>query len=394
MHFRDLFGAVAVAAVAGTASGYPQSPTVKTDALAAVAIAKLAVYAPLNSANRTQGNTCTLATAAKRREWGSLTPGQRIQYTNAVNCLMNKPSRFNLTAVKSRFDDFVAVHINQTFTIHGTASFLSWHRHFVWTYEKALREECGYQGYQPYWNWGRWANDPLNSPIFDGGVASMGGNGIYAEHLCTDALANGINCIPPGAGGGCVQTGPFVNYTVSMGPIFPTLRSADVVAIGFDKDPLQTYNPHCMKRDVSQWLSSRFLQDQNVTDLLVGSPNITSFQTTMQGDFPNGKYGVHAAGHYTIGGDPGGDFFVSPADPAFYLHHGQIDRTWWIWQNQKPAERTNAIGGTITIFNNPPSRDGTLEDPIDLALLGDTIPTSQAMSTLGLTGGPYCYIYV
>jgi hypothetical protein len=29
------------------------------------------------------------------------------------------------------------------------ANFLSWHRYFVWTYETALREECGYKGYQP-----------------------------------------------------------------------------------------------------------------------------------------------------------------------------------------------------------------------------------------------------
>lgn len=29
------------------------------------------------------------------------------------------------------------------------AIFLAWHRYFVWQYEKALREECGYKGYQP-----------------------------------------------------------------------------------------------------------------------------------------------------------------------------------------------------------------------------------------------------
>lgn len=29
------------------------------------------------------------------------------------------------------------------------ANFLGWHRYYVWAYEKALREECGYQGYQP-----------------------------------------------------------------------------------------------------------------------------------------------------------------------------------------------------------------------------------------------------
>ena len=31
--------------------------------------------------------------------------------------------------------------------------FLPWHRYFGATYEKALREECGYKGAQPYWDW-------------------------------------------------------------------------------------------------------------------------------------------------------------------------------------------------------------------------------------------------
>jgi tyrosinase len=65
---------------------------------------------------------------------------------------MKKPSRFDQTlysGAKTRYDDFVAVHINQTLSIHGTGNFLSWHRYYVWTFEKALRNECGYTGYQP-----------------------------------------------------------------------------------------------------------------------------------------------------------------------------------------------------------------------------------------------------
>jgi len=50
---------------------------------------------------------------------------------------------------KSRFDDFVATHINQTLAIHYTGNFLGWHRYYTWQYERALREECGYLGAQP-----------------------------------------------------------------------------------------------------------------------------------------------------------------------------------------------------------------------------------------------------
>ena len=56
---------------------------------------------------------------------------------------------------KSRYDDFVAMHINQTLSIHFTGYFFSWHRYFIWSFEKALQDECGYKGYLPYWNWGK-----------------------------------------------------------------------------------------------------------------------------------------------------------------------------------------------------------------------------------------------
>jgi hypothetical protein len=48
-----------------------------------------------------------------------------------------------------KFDDFIVTHIQQTLTIHFTGNFMPWHRWFVYIYEKALRDECGYTGYQP-----------------------------------------------------------------------------------------------------------------------------------------------------------------------------------------------------------------------------------------------------
>jgi tyrosinase len=48
-----------------------------------------------------------------------------------------------------------------------------------------------------------------------------------------------------------------------------------------------------------------------------------------QGEFEKNFMGVHTGGHYTIGGDAGSDFYNSPADPAFFPHHGMIDRVWW-----------------------------------------------------------------
>lgn len=110
----------------------------------------------------------------------------------------------------------------------------------------------------------------------------------------------------------------------------------------------------------------------------------------MQGDFPNKYFGVHAGGHFWVGGDPGGDLYASPGDPYFFLHHAQIDRTWWIWQNQDPKNRQNAIGGTNTIFNFPPSANTTLDDLIDIGVNAPAIKIGSAMSTLK---NQFCYTY-
>ena len=83
---------------------------------------------------------------------GSLTTTERAEYIDAVLCLQRLPSiipKGLVPGAKSRFDDFVATHINQTLSIHLDGIFLSWHREFVWLYEKALQQECGYKGTQP-----------------------------------------------------------------------------------------------------------------------------------------------------------------------------------------------------------------------------------------------------
>lgn len=48
-----------------------------------------------------------------------------------------------------QYDDFIVTHINHTLDAHYTGNFMAWHRWFIYTYEAALRDECGYKGYQP-----------------------------------------------------------------------------------------------------------------------------------------------------------------------------------------------------------------------------------------------------
>lgn len=218
----------------------------------------------------------------------------------------------------------------------------------------------------------------------------MSGNGVYEPHTpayIPSPAAPEITLLP-GSGGGCVSSGPFVNMQVNLGPVSPAnnLTTAQPVVQGVVQglEP----NPRCLRRDISTYAANIALTDANSTALITQNTDIMSFQTVMQGNFAAGLLGVHTAGHFLVGGDPGGDIFTSPGDPYFFLHHAQIDRTWWIWQNQDIANRQNAMEGPTFILG------GGVTSPTDILNLGTLAPPITIAQALSTTAGPFCYIYL
>ncbi|KAF1846574.1 Di-copper centre-containing protein [Cucurbitaria berberidis CBS 394.84] len=349
-----------------------------------------------------QWKKCNPLNISVRREWATFSTSEKKNYITAVKCLSKLPPKSPKSycpGCQNRYDDFVGTHIKQTFSIHNTGNFLAWHRWFTWAYEQTLRNECGYKGQQPYYNWPRWADDPSKSPALDGSDTSMSGNGVLG---CTNQTYYGIPTnaepkikVPHGTGGGCVASGPFKDWPVNLGPVFTDLTCTPPNPITNFTDPNVGlgYNPRCLKRDISPWVSSQWSTDEQVVKLL-NSPDIKTFWYDMQGGenaFTNNFMGVHTAGHFTIGGDPGSDFFTSPGDPWFYFHHAQIDRAWWTWQNLNPSDRTNAIYGT-TFIANPSAPESKLTDSMNLGYAyPGTITVGDAMTTMG---GPFCYTYI
>lgn len=135
-------------------------------------------------------------------------------------------------------------------------TFLAWHRWFTWTYEQVLREECGYDGFQPYFNWPLWADSPETSPLFDGSNTSLSGNGEYIpDHQGTVLSGFGTASNPitvqlePGLGGGCVTSGPFKDMVVNLGPVSEWNFTDNATATP-DADGGFAYNPRCLKRDI------------------------------------------------------------------------------------------------------------------------------------------------
>lgn len=220
----------------------------------------------------------------------------------------------------------------------------------------------------------------------------MSGNGAYIPHsgIRFASAPAPYDVMPPGTGGGCVTSGPFRNMSVNLGPIRPSLQLPEIK--GNPQVDGLGYNPRCLRRDIN--IHSAAVTTANHTyDLITQNKEIYWFQTVMEGQFDQGKYGVHSGGHYTVSGDPGGDFYTSPGDPVFWLHHANIDRIWWIWQMKDLERRLVEISMTKTMLNRPPSENGTLEDVNNLGVLAGDVLTRDLMSTMGGMGGRLCYLY-
>lgn len=336
--------------------------------------------------------TCTWRNVIRRKEWSHLSRPEKLDYIRAVQCLGSQPARTPASiaeGAKTRYDDFVVTHIQLTLVTHGNGNFLSWHRYYMWAFEQALRNECDYKGYLPYYNWPLFAEDPKASPLLDGSHTSISGDGIYVPGRNSTCVPNPSRCfvqIEPGSGGGCVNSGPFKDWKINLGPI----QSLDVTVPPNPWANGLGYNPRCIKRDISTQ-SSLETNDQFVSDLIKNSATVSAFQNTLQNPEP-GRLRIHLAGHNIIGGDAGSDFYNSPSDPYFWFHHAQVDRIWSIWQNQDVANRRFTIAGTLTFQNIPPTRNATLNDTMTMGdYLGvPNITIADASSTMA---GPFCYLY-
>jgi Common central domain of tyrosinase len=82
---------------------------------------------------------------------------------------------------------------------------------------------------------------------------------------------------------------------VNLGPTSPTLQEPEDVAVNGG-----AYNPRCLKRDISPWVSQQWSTDQQSVDLITNYTDISNFQTTMQGDFAAGFYGVHTVRRFSL----------------------------------------------------------------------------------------------
>jgi tyrosinase len=141
----------------------------------------------------------------------------------------------------------------------------------------------------------------------DGSPYSQGGNGVWKPHNCTRPSRPDSRCLTPvveGRGGGCVETGPYVGIEANLSTVDSWFNWPNEKA-----GPWLGYQPRCMSRDISPELTSVEAGDEHLLDLLTNP----AFDTigAFQGRFQAGG-GLHAQGHFTYSGNPGGDVRSKP----------------------------------------------------------------------------------
>jgi len=86
--------------------------------------------------------------------------------------------------------------------------------------------------------------------------------------------------------------------TVNLGPVSPAMDGIIPAAGGGF-----LYNPRCLKRDISNYVSQNWMRTNATADIISNSPDIQTFDSNIEGRFPDGYLGPHASGHFLMGGE-------------------------------------------------------------------------------------------
>ncbi|KUI61095.1 Tyrosinase [Cytospora mali] len=253
----------------------------------------------LSLPRRDDNRTCT--SLNQRKAWHTLTDDEKAEYLRAEKCLMSRPTQLNIEGAKNRWDEVQWAHIVQSNDVHGVGQFLPWHRYYVRAHEALLQQECNYTGAQPYWDEQR---DADAGPIED---ASVWGTG---------SLSFGTG---GREGDGCVVDGPFANTTLRL-----------------DMDwGVTKYDEYCLSRNFTRtywpWANSTYADECYA---------MTNYEDAWE------CYIVkpHSSAHLAVSGTMK-LASASPGDPLFFLHHANLDRLWWIWQQADLSSRLNEMSG-------------------------------------------------
>lgn len=238
--------------------------------------------------------------------------------------------------------------------VHGTAAFLPWHRWFTRQLELDLQAVSGFDDLTiPYWDWaydaalpdptkGKIWGDGLDDPNPDNYDWFLGGSGTSANDWVVTtgpfayqsgrwAITFSEGLSPPSSDGtdvGLGMDGPELRRALGVEPtvkyaILKTLPKVEdvwaVLELPFDTPPWNKMPTPLFNKDVTP--------DEDPREYIPEKHNF--FRNRFERDLHN--VGHRFAGRTMLRG-------TAPNDPAFFLHHSNVDRIWSKWQDKHLAE--------------------------------------------------------
>lgn len=262
-----------------------------------------------------------------RKSVTMMTAAERQDFVTALHRMKATPSQFDPRL--NAYDYFVELHV-RAFADHTGAhmspGFLPWHRELLRRFELELRRVSNNPSlYLPYWDW----IDPATPGILFSNDF-MGGDGDAAnQHFVT--------------------SGPFRLGQWSMADAY------DATDDEFDGelDATLSLKPAGLQRkfdtsgrplfpvagDVASLLNG--VRAYDVAPYDRGADSSRSMRGYLEGWWP-GRSAMHNGVHVWVGGQM--QTASSPNDPLFFLHHANVDRLWYLWQ-QRWGDETYPVDG-------------------------------------------------
>ncbi|KZL65283.1 tyrosinase central domain containing protein [Colletotrichum tofieldiae] len=262
-----------------------------------------------------------------------------------------------------------------TSVVHNVAAFLPWHRYFVSVYEKMLRDECNFNGDMVYWDWTLDWERPDAAEVFEP-ISGFGGNGNVSGALTVGQAR-------------CVVDGPFAGLQLQY----------------FDDT---SQKPHCLSRNFNNAVqpgTPGYKEGQldgapyrpEVLKKVLAEKTYDGFRAALE-DGPHNAIPLGLGGDFAAFTAPNGNhplpgpirqltYFYE--DPLFFLHHVQLDRLWWMWQEAALSERLMQYNGMRNVSGV--EVPATLDDVLPMTGLSHSATVRDVMD---IRNGLLCYTYL
>lgn len=180
---------------------------------------------------------------------------------------------------------------------HSGPAFLPWHRYFLINLEGFLQQALDDDDFRiPYWDWSADADlpNPNTSAIWDNANLGQFVGPQWRVRLAMNAMTGQLQLMNRQ-----LLRNPGVNGEL---PTREQVRAVIRQQSAYDQTPFSSSSATGIRNHVEGWI---------------------------------GSARIHNNVHVWVGGDMG--LSSSPNDPAFFLHHCNVDRIWVAWQERHAA---------------------------------------------------------